>query len=306
MSQTRKHRKIHKDDQFAGALDLTRLTAAMEADESERLQLSLTGFAGPIDLLLELAREQKVDLAQISILQLADQYFSFISQAQNLRIELAADYLVMASWLAYLKSCLLLPLPEIDEDDISPHLMAAALKFRLQRLEAIRDVAQKLMQQPQLGQNRLKSGGEPIREETEWQWTASFYDLIGAYARMESRASSRLKLRINLPRLFSVEEAAERLSKIFSEMQPVWHSLMSLLPDMEGNDRLVRKSALSSTFVATLEMCREGKIAIRQDSAFAPIFVKPADPALHEPSEIHEVQKVQELQEVQIQEESQQ
>ncbi|MDA7981065.1 MAG: segregation/condensation protein A [Alphaproteobacteria bacterium] len=273
------------DDQFAGALNLNKLTAALNAGEHERLQLSLTGFAGPIDLLLELAREQKVDLAQISILQLADQYLNFIDHAKNLKIELAADYLVMAAWLAYLKSCLLLPMPEIDEEDVSPHLMAAALRFRLQRLEAMRNAAREMMSQPQLGQHRLKSGGEPMREETEWRWTASFYDLIGAYARMETRAGKRLRLRINLPRLFSVEEAAARLAQIFAEMRPAWHSLMSLLPTPETGEPLVRKSALSSTFAATLEMCREGKVHIRQDSAFAPIFVKPAEPAAEEHTE---------------------
>ena len=135
----------------AAALDTRALQAAFHADEAEKLQLQLEGFAGPIDLLLELAREQKVDLAQISILHLADQYLGFIAGAENLKVELAADYLVMASWLAYLKSCLLLPDPEEDDEEVSPHLMAQALRFRLQRLEAMRNASLALMERPQLG-----------------------------------------------------------------------------------------------------------------------------------------------------------
>ena len=265
------------DDAQAGALNLASLRAAYEADDSEKLQLTLDGFSGPIDLLLELARDQKVDLAQVSIVQLADQYLLFIDQAQGLKIELAADYLVMASWLAYLKSCLLLPVPEIDEEDVSPHLMAQALRYRLQRLEAMRNAAADLMQQPQLGQQRLARGGEAeIQEETNWRWTSSLYDLLGAYARMEVRRSGRLRLRINLPSLFSVDDAVEHLRRIFTEIPRGWRPMTALMPAVAPNaEFLVRKSALASTFTALLNLCRDGAVELRQSGVFQPIYVQP-------------------------------
>ena len=267
-----------EDDTQAGALNIASLRAAYEADDSEKLQLSLDGFSGPIDLLLELARDQKVDLAGVSIVQLADQYLLFIDHAQGLKIELAADYLVMASWLAYLKSCLLLPAPEIDEEDVSPHLMAQALRYRLQRLEAMRNAAADLMQQPQLGQQRLARGGEAeLQEETNWRWTSSLYDLLGAYARMEIRRSGRLRLRINLPSLFSVDDAVEHLRRIFTEIPRGWRPMTALMPPMAANaEFLVRKSALASTFTALLNLCRDGAVELRQSGVFQPIYVQPS------------------------------
>lgn len=265
------------DDAVAGALDPNALRAAHEVLEEDKLQLRLEGFSGPIDLLLDLARDQKVDWTQISILQLADQYLEFISGAKALRIELAADYLVMAAWLAYLKSCLLLPTPEIDEEDAHPHLMAKALRYRLQRLEAMREAAGQLMARPQLGRDRFASGGdEVLREETRWEWTLSFYDLIGAYARMEVRQTKHVRLRIAMPSLFSVDDSVARMRRLFGEMRPAWHSLAQFLPQMgERAEPLVRKSALASTFAAVLELCRDGQVEVRQDGAFQPIFIKP-------------------------------
>lgn len=233
-------------------------------------QLDIEGYEGPIDVLLDLARDQKVDLVNISILELADQYLDFVRKAKSLRLELRADYLVMAAWLAYLKSRLLLPTPEGEEEPSGAEL-AAVLKYQLQRLQAMRDSAEKLMNLPQLGREFFARGsGEPIEVIHKSSYEASLYELLKAYARNKVRVEAR-SLRIQPMDLYSVDEAIERLRTILGKM-PGWTSLSAFLPSDLG-DGLMMRSALAATFSASLEMCREGKLKIRQDGVFGPIYL---------------------------------
>jgi len=234
------------------------------------LVLDLQGYEGPIDALLQLARDQKVDLTRISILALADQYLEFVRQARRLRLELAADYLVMAAWLAYLKSRLLLPEPD-GEEEPSGAQMAAALRFQLQRLQAMQNAGEQLTARPQLGREVFPRGApEPLRVVTEARYKASLYDLLKAYAGIR-RPGDLASLQIALPELHSVEEALQRLRALLGEA-PGWRTLSSFLPpDLHGG--LVWRSALASTFAASLEMCREGELEIRQDGSFGPIYL---------------------------------
>lgn len=240
-------------------------------DAGEVFRLDIGGYEGPIDMLLQLAREQKVDLVNISILELADQYLAFIQQARELRLELRADYLVMAAWLAYLKSRLLLPQPK-EEDEPSGAEMAAALKFQLQRLQAMRDAGEVLLARPRLGEAFFGRGeSEEIAVVHKSRYEVTLYDLLKAYARNKSRIEVR-SLRIQPMQLYSVEQAIERLRGLVGHM-PGWRSLASFLPD-DLQDSLMQRSALATTFAASLEMCREGKLHIRQERNFGPIFLR--------------------------------
>ena len=246
-----------------------------EAD-GRSFRLNLEGYEGPIDVLLQLSRDQKVDLTNISILQLADQYLDFIRQARHLRLELAADYLVMAAWLAYLKSRLLLPEPE-GEDEPSGAEMAAALKFQLQRLQAMQNSAERLMGLPKLGSEVFARGApKPIEIVQKSSYEASLYDLLKAYGRNKVRVEAS-QLRILPGNLYSVSEAMERLSGLLGEM-PGWRSLAGFLPS-DLQDGLVMRSAIATTFAASLEMCREGKLRIRQEGTFGPIYLRGAERA---------------------------
>lgn len=237
--------------------------------------VDLDGFEGPLDLLLELARRQKVDLHKISVLALAEQYLSFIEAARSLRLELAADYLVMAAWLAYLKSRLLLPQAEKDEEPPAEEL-AAALAFRLQRLEAIRAAAEALVNRPRLGRDVfLRGHPEGVDVNSKLQWQASLYDLLSVYARQrEKHALSRVRFK---PRfVWSLAEARLALQK-FAGAVLDWSILDSYLVaycTSPETRRTVRASALS----AALEMVRQGEIRLRQDSAFAPLWIKRRGP----------------------------
>ncbi len=236
------------------------------------LLLEIDGFSGPLDLLLELARRQKVDLQKISILALADQYLQFIEKARSvLRLELAADYLVMAAWLAYLKSRLLLP-EKAKPDEPDAASLADALALRLQRLEAIRVVAKKLEERAQLGRDVYVRGApEPVVIVDRPLWEASLYDLLQAYAeRRQTKALSRVTFQKRF--VWSIPEAREALSRLLG-FAPVWTSLDDYLisyvvePAMR---RTVRASALS----ATLEFVKEGKADVRQDGPFRPIYMR--------------------------------
>ncbi len=238
------------------------------------LVLELEGYGGPIDVLLQLAREQKVDLTRISILALADQYLEFVRRARRLHLELAADYLVMAAWLAYLKSRLLLPEPE-GEDEPSGAELAAALRYRLQRLEAMQRAGEGLLARPQLDRDVFARGApEPLAVVTETTYRVSLYELLKAYG--ETRGRGRVSaLHIAQSALYSVDDALHRLNSMLGETLG-WRTLAAFLPaDLRGG--LVWRSALSSTFAASLEMCREGKLQIRQDGAFGPIYLRPND-----------------------------
>ncbi len=238
--------------------------------------VDLEGYEGPIDVLLNLAREQKVDLTKISILQLADQYLAFISEARRLRLEIAADYLVMAAWLAYLKSRLLLPEPE-PEDQPSGAEMAAALAFQLQRLEAMQQMGVRLMARPQLGREVFARGApEGLRLVSRVVYEVTLYELLKAYGDSRRQAAGSV-LEIRPAELFSMDDALERLGRILGKV-PEWRTLMSFLPSgLRGG--LVGRSAVAATFAASLELVRSGRIQLRQDVAFGPIYLRsPAEP----------------------------
>jgi len=244
---------------------------ARAAPVGEQLILDLDGFEGPLDVLLDLARDQKVDLTRISILQLADQYLSFVAHARRIQLELAADYLVMAAWLAYLKSKLLLPHTGGGEEPSGPE-MAAALRFQLRRLEAMREVAARLMARPRLGQEVFARGEpEEIAVVSSTVYEVSLYDLLKAYGDQRRRASAKT-LTIAPMDLYTVEEAMRRLISALGS-GPDWKTLNSFLPgDLQGGMRA--RSAIAATLGASLELARAGKVTIRQDSAFGPIYVR--------------------------------
>ncbi|AWU95298.1 segregation and condensation protein A [Azospirillum ramasamyi] len=241
---------------------------------SEQLLLVLDGFEGPLDMLLALGRDQKVDLTRISILELADQYLAFVAEARKVRLELAADYLVMAAWLAYLKSRLLLPEPEGEEP--SGEDMAAALAFQLQRLEAMKGAAAKLFARPRLGIDVHPRGApEDLDLRRKSVYEVTLFDLLRAYGRQRARKEAGV-LHITPVRLYSMEEAVQRLSALLGHM-PDWATLASFLPGGEGG-RLLTRSALAAHFAATLELAKAGRVELRQDGAFAPLYVRGRQP----------------------------
>jgi segregation and condensation protein A len=248
---------------------------------SERLNelvLELDGFEGPIDLLLTLARDQKVDLAKLSILALAEQYLTFMAHARKAQLELAADYLVMAAWLAYLKSRLLIPAQK-SEDEPSGEELAAALQFQLQRLEAMRAVSERLMGRPRLGRELFARGApEGLVLVKRPIFAATLHDLLRAYGSVR-RAMDRPKvLEIEHFDLYSVDDAIQRINAMLGTVLD-WTTLQTFLPPAML-DPLARRSALAATFVATLEMAKQGLLSVRQDGGtYAPIHVKPTGKA---------------------------
>ncbi len=243
------------------------------AEGEPAFTVDLDGFEGPLDLLLELARRQKVDLARISVLALAEQYLAFVEQARKLRLELAADYLVMAAWLAYLKSRLLLPSPNRAEN-VEATDLADALAQRLRRLEQIRRAAEALFARPLLGRDVFARGApEPIARGGAIVYEATLYDLLSAYARQtQKHARSRVRLK---PRVvWSLAEAREALTRMIGEIAD-WTDLDSWLIAY-GVEPKFRRTARASSFSASLELAREGRIELRQDAAFAPLWLRPA------------------------------
>lgn len=245
---------------------------------ADTLLLDIDGYEGPIDVLLQLARDQKVDLSKISILQLARQYLDFVERAKELRLDLAADYLVMAAWLAYLKSRLLLPKQESDEEQLSAQEMAEALQFQLRRLEAMQAMAEKLMKRPQLGRQVFARGmPEKLHTQTETVYDVALVDILRAYGDIQRRASGKT---YDLPKftLMSMESAMQRMTKMLGALprkgqRSVWTTLHSFLP--EGiRDGLFVRSALASMFTAGLELVKQGKLEIRQDGPFRPIYMR--------------------------------
>lgn len=232
--------------------------------------LDLDGFEGPIDLLLSLAREQKVDLAKLSVLALADQYLAFIAE-QRLRLEVAADYLVMAAWLAYLKSRLLLPEPP-QEDGPSGEEMAAALTRRLQLLEAMQHAGAALMGRPLLGRDVFARGrpeGLPRIDRPVYE--VSLYELLTAYGEGHRRARAQV-LTIEAPVFHSLDDALHHLARFVGHV-PEWRELSAFLPG-ELRGALLRRSAVAATFAATLELARTGHIELRQERPFGPIWLR--------------------------------
>ena len=236
--------------------------------------LRLASYEGPIDLLLDQARAQKVDLTEISILDLAEQYLTFVEQARRLRLELAADYLVMAAWLAYLKSRLLLPEEEETEQPTAGE-MAEALAFQLRRLDAMRTAAERLMQRPRRGIAVFARGApEPTPVVRTAVFDASVYDLLSAYAEYKRRTiSATARLRIEASRLYSMDDALERLVSLIGGVRD-WTALTRFLP-ASAEDPLVTRSAVAATFAAALELARSGKVLLRQDRPLDDLYLKP-------------------------------
>jgi segregation and condensation protein A len=252
-------------DELSFGADIDRST------DEPALIVDVEGFEGPLDLLLTLARNQKIDLAKISILALADQYLAFIEAARKLRLELAADYLVMAAWLAYLKSRLLLP-EVADGEGPSAEDMAAALAYRLKRLEAFREMAGRLMERPQLDRDVFARGDpQPIADVKTPQWSATLYDLLTAYAtQREKRALSHVRF---APRtVWSLAEARTALERLIGQATD-WQELDRFLLAYLVEPSQV-PTVLASSFAATLEMVREGVIEVHQQAAFAPIYLR--------------------------------
>ncbi|MFZ3359223.1 MAG: ScpA family protein [Xanthobacteraceae bacterium] len=252
------------DDQFEAEL-------SDRASDEPALVVDVEGFEGPLDLLLTLARQQKVDLAKISILALADQYLAFVEAARKMRLELAADYLVMAAWLAYLKSRLLLP-EQHPAEGLSAEDMANALAQRLRRLEAIRQFAEQLLNRPQLGRDVFQRGQpEPIAEIKRPEWSATLYDLLSAYAgRRQTQARSFVRVRKRT--VWSLAEAREALERLIGQSMdwsPLDQYLIAYLVEPS-----LRTTVLASSFAAMLELVREGRLEVHQQGSFTPLYLR--------------------------------
>jgi segregation and condensation protein A len=263
---------------------MERLWAPEEArDPAEALVIDVDGFEGPLDLLLHLARNQKVDLARISILALAEQYLVFVDRARTLRLELAADYLVMAAWLAFLKSKLLIPKTPGDDGESGEEL-AALLQFRLKRLEAMRDVAARLVNRNRLGRDVMARGmPEVVVLEKQTTYQASLYDLLTAYA-VQRQRQAVTNVRIARRTVWSLQDARDLLTRLIGRMRD-WTALDRFLIDYLTTPQ-ERATAIASSFAASLELVREGTLDIRQDEAFAPIYLR-ARPAAGAPEVTH-------------------
>ncbi|MEM6679007.1 MAG: ScpA family protein, partial [Pseudomonadota bacterium] len=240
---------------------------------SALLTVSLDGFEGPIDLLLDMARRQKVDLRRISVLALAEQYLGFVAEARRLRIDLAADYLVMAAWLAYLKSRLLLP-EQATGDEPTGEELADRLAHRLARLEAMRKAAASMENRAHLGRDRFARGApEAAQRLAETAWSASLADLLRAYARLRTRDAYRPLMVDKRDHVFALEDARNRLSRLLGGI-PAWTRLEGFLPEDWRESPERRRSATASSFAAALELARRGEIEIRQEGSFAPLYLR--------------------------------
>lgn len=248
------------------------LRVTPEVDANGKLIVDVDGFEGPLDLLLELARHHKIDLKQISILALAEQYLVFIEKARRLQLEIAADYLVMAAWLAYLKSRLLIPAPPGTEE-VEPADMAARLAFRLQRLQAMRDASDKLMARSVLGRDVFVRGApEPLIYDTRREYGDNLIDLLKAYAERRQKKIRRQTYTIKKQPTWSIKEARNALERLVGVMNDwatfdIWLEQYLVEPGM-------RRSVTASSFTASLELAREGVLDLRQEGPFKPIFLR--------------------------------
>lgn len=243
-------------------------TSRLPRTTDDALTLDLDGWEGPLDLLLALARSQKVDLRRISILALVEQYLAFIAQAEALRLEVAADYLVMAAWLAYLKSALLLPRkPEQDPD---PDELALRLQLRLERLDAMRDAGARLIARDRLGRDVFARGApEGLRTERRAAWDARLFDLIAAYGRVSARTRPVLHV-VADRQVMTLDAALERVRAMLGGTVE-WREIERFLPPSAGR---FRRSALASSFLAALELARQGRVELRQAGPFAPLYLR--------------------------------
>lgn len=255
----------------AGDKDIDDLFGPGRAGE-DVLTVCFESWEGPLDLLLALARGQKVDLREISILALVEQYLAFIEGARAMKLELAADYLVMAAWLAYLKSALLLPRAALEQP--SPEELALRLQLRLQRLYAMRDAGARLMARDRVGRDVfVRPAPEGLRTDKVALWQASLYDLITAYGQVKARTRPAVHVVARRP-VMSLEDALERVGRLIGERLD-WTAIEAFLP--AGLSGMLGRSALASSFVAALELARQGRLEMRQEGAFAPLFLRPAE-----------------------------
>ena len=239
---------------------------------SKQFNISLTSYEGPIDLLLDLARRQKVDLSEISILGLAEQYINFINKYQDIHLEIAADYLVMAAWLTYLKSRLLLP-KEDKSEDLTSEELEEALKYQLQRLEAFQSISKKLYSRSLIGRDVFYGGSsEGLKVKYNIYYSSTLFDLLSSYSSIIQKEEKASHLTIAYSELYSVDNAIQRLKGIFGELTE-WTNFLNLIPKF-NNNKIVNKSILSSNFVASLELAKNGFIDVKQNSLFGNIFIK--------------------------------
>jgi len=259
------------DDAFIEDENPAETTA--ERVKAEAFVIDVDGYEGPLDLLLTLARTQKVDLRKISVLALALQYLEFVEKAKKLRIELAADYLVMAAWLAFLKSRLLLP-PDPASEGPSGEELAAHLAFQLERLEGMRRVAARLMARDQLGRNFFARGiPEDLSIKRTIKYKATVLDLMQAYARLRTKDSFEPLHMTQRESIFTMEQALDRMKGLIGHAME-WSELSQFLPDGWSDDPKQRRSATASTFAAALELVKAGKLEIRQQETFAPLQLR--------------------------------
>ena len=237
-----------------------------------QFNILLSGYEGPIDLLLELSRKQKVDLSEISILDLAEQYLKFIENYNTIHLEIAADYLVMAAWLTYLKSRLLLPKDETTEE-YTPEELEEALRYQLQRLEAMQNISKKLYVRPLIVRDIFYGGSiEGINIKYNITYTSSLYDLLNSYSMILKKNEQITHLTINPSELYSVDQAIQRLKGIFGSITE-WTNFLNLIPEF-GQNQIVNKSSITSNFVASLELAKNGFIDVKQNETFGNIFLK--------------------------------
>jgi len=253
----------------------TTVTSVSDRMAAESLIVDVDGFEGPLDVLLTLSRTQKVDLRKISVLELAQQYLAFVERAKQLRIELAADYLVMAAWLAFLKSRLLLP-PDPEEQGPSGEELAAHLAFQLERLQAMREHAAKLMARDQMGRDFFARGiPEDVQRVKTVTYTATLLDLMQGYARIRTKDEFR-PYTMDREAVFTLEQALERMRPLIG-FAGTWTDISTYLPEDFTGDPARLRSATASTFAASLELVKEGRAEIRQTETFAPIQLRRKD-----------------------------
>ncbi len=243
---------------------------------AETFIVDVEGFEGPLDLLLALARTQKVDLAHVSILALVEQYLTFINEAQRLKLEIAGDYLVMAAWLAFLKSRLLLPKEKTEDGQETAEEMAQKLSFRLARLEAMRNAMAQLMTRKRLGRDVFPRGmPEGVKTVRDTEWTAQIYDLLKAYAD-QRRRTVKVSHVVKARKVWSIKDARTRLEKLVGQTTGLWTQLdlflHHYLPETAPAEE--QKTVVASSFGATLEMAREGYVELQQEAPFAPLYVR--------------------------------
>ncbi len=244
----------------------------IDIPEQKQFNIFTENYEGPIDLLLDLAKKQKVDLSEISILKLAEQYIAFIENFKELHLEIAADYLVMAAWLTYLKSRLLLPKVK-DEENHTAEELEEAVKYQLQRLQAMQNISKILYAKPQIGRDIFYGGSfEGINIKYNISYQGTLFDLISSYSKILLKSDRESSLQILSSELISVDESINRLKKMFFSIKE-WINFTNLIPIIKKN-KIIKKSSISSNFVAILELSKNGLVDIKQTDVFSDIYVK--------------------------------